>query len=87
MNDLPRELRPIVQVIDDWNQNRRLGMVFEARVGDGKLLVCSSDLRTDIETRAAARQLLHSLLRYAASDRFRPTTAVGFETIARQLWG
>jgi hypothetical protein len=86
MNDLPRELRPIVQVIDDWNQNRRLGMVFEAGVGDGKLLVCSSDLRTDIETRAAARQLLHSLLRYAASDSFRPTTAVGFETIARQLW-
>jgi hypothetical protein len=87
MDELPRELRPIVQVIDDWNQNRRLGLVFEARVGDGKLLVCSSDLRTDVQNRPAARQLLHSLLGYAASDRFEPTTGVSFVAISRQLGG
>lgn len=87
MNDLPPELRPIVQVIDDWNQNRRLGLVFEVSVGEGKLLVCSSDLRTDLENRPAARQLLRSLLDYAASEQFRPATAVGFEMISRQLWG
>jgi hypothetical protein len=87
MNDLPQRLRPIVQVIDDWNQNRRLGLVFEARVGAGKLLVCSSDLRTDLENRPAARQLLRSLLDYAAGEQFQPATAVDFETISRQLWG
>jgi hypothetical protein len=87
MNDLPRGLRPIVQVIDDWNQNRRLGLVFEARVGEGKLLVCSSDLHTDLENRPAARQLRRSLLDYAAGERFRPATAVDLETVSRQLWG
>jgi hypothetical protein len=35
----------------------------------------------------ARRQLLRSLLDYAASEEFRPTTSVGLETISRQLWG
>lgn len=87
MNRLPQEIRPIVQVIDDWNQNRRLGLIFEACVGDGKLLVCSSDLRTDIDNRPAARQLLRSLMDYVAGERFRPATTVDGEAVSRQLWG
>lgn len=87
MDGLPQGLRPLVQVIDDWNQNRRLGLVLEARVGSGKLLVCSSDLTTDLEQRPAARQLLHSLLDYAASAAFQPSASVDVETLSRQLWG
>ena len=30
LDDLPRELQPIVQVIDDWVTNRKLGLIFEA---------------------------------------------------------
>jgi len=33
MDTLPSKLRPIVQVIDDWNTNRKLGLVFECRAG------------------------------------------------------
>src|SRR5690606_34382969 len=40
----PRELRPIVQVVDDWFTNRKLGLVCEARVGGGRILVTSIDL-------------------------------------------
>jgi hypothetical protein len=61
-----------VQVIDDWFTNRRLGLVFEARVGPGRLLVTSIDLARDLDANVVARQLRHSLLRYAASDRFAP---------------
>ncbi len=46
LDDFPPDLRPIVQVIDDWNTNRKLGLIFEAKVGRGKLLVCSIDLRS-----------------------------------------
>jgi hypothetical protein len=72
LNDLPPNLRPIVQVIDDWVTNRRLGLVFEARVGDGKLLVCGVDLRSDLDNRPVARQMRQSLLRYMQSDDFTP---------------
>ena len=76
MDSLPRELRPIVQVIDDWNTNRRLGLVFECRVGTGKLLVCAADLQQNLEQRPAARQLRASLLAYMAGRRFDPKVTV-----------
>ena len=72
LNDFSPEFRPIIQVIDDWNTNRRLSLVFEARVAGGKLLVCSIDLRSDLDKRPVARQLLHSLLAYVNSKVFNP---------------
>lgn len=72
LNDFLPEFRPIIQVIDDWNTNRRLALVFEARVAGGKLLVCSIDLRSDLDKRPVARQLLHSLLAYVNSKVFNP---------------
>ncbi|UCG48178.1 MAG: discoidin domain-containing protein [Phycisphaerales bacterium] len=76
LSDLPAEVRPIVQVIDDWNTNRRLGLLFEAKVGGGRLLFCSMDLRSNVEGRPVARQMLQSLLRYMAGPRFRPGRSV-----------
>jgi hypothetical protein len=81
LDGLPRELRPTVQVIDDWFTNRRLGLVFEARVGRGRLLVTSIDLETGLEESPVARQMRHSLLRYAASDRFAPEVEVTADAI------
>jgi hypothetical protein len=73
LDDLPTELHPTVQVIDDWVTNRKLGLVFEAKVGPGKLLVCSVDLERDLNQNPVARQLRHSLFTYMASSRFKPT--------------
>jgi hypothetical protein len=70
-NMLPA-LRPLVQPIDTWFSNRRLGLLFEARLGAGKLMVCSMDLSTDLHNRPVARQLLHSLLCYMDSAVFQP---------------
>lgn len=81
LNDLPPELRPIVQAIDDWFTNRRLGLVFEASVEGGKLLVCSIDLRTEAATRPVARQMLHSLLTYMQGDQFQPRLRVPAQTL------
>ncbi len=76
LDALPPTLQPIVQVIDDWNTCRKLALVLEARVGRGRLLVCSADLTRDLEHRPAARQLRHSLLHYAASPQFDPPVLV-----------
>ena len=64
-------LRPIVQVIDDWFTNRRLA--WSSRPGSGRAS-CSCAASTSSRSRRnpVARQMRHSLLRYAASDHFAP---------------
>jgi hypothetical protein len=81
LNDTPAQLRPIVQVIDDWFTNRKLGLVFEAKVNGGKLLVCSIDLQKDLPSRPVARQLRHSLLKYMQSDDFNPQVSLSTDSI------
>jgi hypothetical protein len=87
LGPLPPALRPLVQVIDDWFTNRRLGLVFEARVGTGRLLVCSVDLAGDLSAQPVARQLRASLLAYAQSDRFNPSETVSLEALPAVLAG
>jgi hypothetical protein len=81
LDALPRELRPTVQVVDDWFTSRKLGLVFEARVGEGRLLVSSIDLEGDLAGNPVALQMRRSLLRYAASDRFRPAVEVSADAV------
>jgi beta-galactosidase len=76
LDQLPAALQPIVQPIDDWNRNFKLGMLFEARVGTGKLMVLSADVTSDLAQRAAARQLRKSVLDYMAGEKFNPQLAI-----------
>jgi hypothetical protein len=70
-----RNVKPIVQVIDDWFTNRKLAYVFEAKVGKGRLVACGADL-TNTARRPAARQLLDSLLDYMEGTEFAPSASV-----------
>ena len=81
VDPLPREIRPIVQVIDDWFTARRLALAFEARVNGGRLLVTSIDLTNGLATNIVARQLRASVLRYMRSERFAPAISVSPEQI------
>ncbi|MFQ6133290.1 MAG: discoidin domain-containing protein [Armatimonadota bacterium] len=72
LDGTPPSFRPIVQVIDNFTLNQKLGNLLEARVGQGRLLVSSINLWDDLDSRPAARQLLKSVLDYAGSDAFRP---------------
>jgi hypothetical protein len=72
VNDIYQNITPLVSVVDNFYKNRRLADVFEAKVGNGKLIFCSMDISADLEKRPAARQLRYSLLQYAASKRFAP---------------
>jgi len=85
MDNLPRGLSPIVQVIDDCNTCRKLGLVFEARVGKGRLLMCAIDLQQDLDKRPVARQMRHSLLQYAAGDAFAPQVEVSVDALRALL--
>jgi hypothetical protein len=72
LDNLPQEIKPIIQPIDDWNDCRKLGLLFEASVGTGKLLVCSIDIQNNLDKRITARQLRYSLLTYMEGDEFNP---------------
>ena len=64
--------KPIVEVIDNFANNRRLAMIYEGKVNNGKLIIASCDLSTDIEKRPVAKQMLISLLNYMNGERFDP---------------
>jgi hypothetical protein len=81
LDGLPPQLRPLVQPIDTWFENRRLGLLFEAMAGGGSLMVCSMDLRSQLDRRLVARQLRHSLLRYLNSDAWRPEHELTIEAL------
>lgn len=88
LTSAPRELRPIVSAIDDWNRNWRLGVIFECRVGKGRLLVSAIPLdKNDPVT----NQLRKSLTDYMSGDSFQPTATLTppqadklFNTVGKQ---
>lgn len=65
-------LTPVIQSIDTYEVNRKLGISFETQVGKGKLFVLCVDPVEDIEKRPAMQQLLLSVRNYVSSDRFAP---------------
>ena len=79
---IDKNLQPIVRVIDDWFTNRPLALLFEAKVGKGKLLVSGIDFWQDMDKRTEARQLLYSLKKYMCSDRFNPSSEVDVKELS-----
>jgi hypothetical protein len=71
LDDTAPDFRPLVQVIDNFARNHKLGVIFEGRVGSGSLLVSGFDL-PQLTNDAAARQLLASLYAYVGSAKFNP---------------
>lgn len=65
-------ITPVIQSIDTYEYNRKLGIAFEARVGKGRLFVLCANPEKDAEKRPAMKQLLHSVKNYVASDTFAP---------------
>ena len=85
MATMPRALEPIVQPIDDWNRNTKLGMMLECTVGTGRLFVSLFDLHGGkVDARPGAVALRKSVLEYMAGDKFRPAIDVPVEDMRKQ---
>jgi len=84
-------LTPVIQSIDSYEHNRKLGVAYEARVGNGRLFVLGLDAAnateaeaeaagrrasTALANRPASRQLLRSVADYVRSDSFAPAVDV-----------
>ena len=74
LSDFPADFQPIVQSIDTWFLSRKIGMLFEARIGQGRLMVTTLPIASeDLEERyPERRQMRRSIVEYMGSDAFRP---------------
>ena len=80
LDKLPPDLSPIVQVIDNFETSRKLGLIFEAKVGKGKLLFTSINFLDHLD-KPEVRQLMFSILRYMESPDFAPKTEITDEQL------
>ncbi|HPG39665.1 MAG TPA: glycoside hydrolase family 2 TIM barrel-domain containing protein [bacterium] len=80
LDHTPAEYRPVVQVIDNLERNHKLGLIFEFKVGDGKLLVCMSPLEKLMD-KPEAVQLYRSILNYMSSAEFDPAYNITHEEL------
>ena len=82
--EFPADYQPIVQPIDTWHVSRKLGMLLEAKVLNGRLLMTTlpvSQMQTADGRKPVARQLRYSILRYMQSPDFKPDTEVSVDVI------
>ena len=70
--ELPKSYQSPVQPIDTWHISRKLGMIVEANVLGGKLLMTTMDIDTDLDHRLVARQMRRAVISYMSSDDFQP---------------
>ena len=71
-----KNLTPIVEVIDDWYTANNLGLIFNAKINESRLLVSGIDLLNCKKNRTEARQLLHSLEKYMAGKKINSTPKI-----------
>lgn len=80
--ELPKDYQSPIQPIDTWHVSRKLGMLIEARVLKGRLLMTTMDITRDLEHRVVARQMRKAILDYMQSDDFQPSLTLTPETIS-----
>jgi len=74
--ELPKDYQPPIQPIDTWHISRKLGMFIEANVLNGKLLMTTMDITSDLDNRLVARQMRQAIMRYMQSDDFKPSISL-----------
>ncbi|MDE7133153.1 MAG: beta-glucuronidase, partial [Lachnospiraceae bacterium] len=72
LDDQPVE--PLIWMIDHFSRNHKLGLVYEAKVGEGSLLVCQADLLS--QDCPEVNRFYDSLLAYAESEHFTPQARI-----------
>ena len=84
LDALPSALEPIVQPIDDWNRNFKLGLLYECRVGPGRLMVMGINPLLTFPGPVGAPSLNRSILDYMASEAFHPKVEIAAADLRKQ---
>lgn len=81
LSEFPASYQPPMQPIDTWHISRKCGMIIEANVLAGKLLMTTMDITNGLDKRLVARQMRKSIIEYMKSDKFKPEITVGADVI------
>ncbi|MCP4313792.1 MAG: beta-galactosidase [Bacteroidetes bacterium] len=84
LDETPADYKPLVQTIDNFARNHKLGMIFETKYGEGSVLICAIDL-LNLQDMPEARQLYYSILNYVKSDQFSPEKELGADVLQNIL--
>jgi len=82
LDDTPADYKPLIQTIDNFARNHKLGMIFETRYGKGSALICAIDL-LNLQDKPEARQLYYSILNYVKSEKFSPDKELGGDVLSK----
>jgi hypothetical protein len=82
LDETPADYKPLIQTIDNFARNHKLGMVFETKYGKGSLLICAIDL-LNLQDHPEARQLYYSILKYVKSEKFSPDKEISMEVLRK----
>lgn len=81
LREFPSDYQPPVQPIDTWHVSRKIGMMIEANVLGGRLLMTTMDITDNLDNRVVARQMRKAILNYMESDSFKPYITIEQQTI------
>ncbi|AOZ93913.1 sugar-binding domain-containing protein [Paenibacillus crassostreae] len=84
LDGTPKGFSPIVQTIDNFERNHKLGLMFECNVLKGKLLLCACDFDKIIDE-PEGKQLLASIINYVNSEEFEPNTEMNIAELKEIL--
>jgi hypothetical protein len=84
LDDTPADYKPLIQTIDNFARNHKLGMIFETKYGKGSALICAIDL-LNLQDNSEARQLYYSMLNYVKSDKFSPDKELSRDVLHKIL--
>ena len=86
LDNFPVDYLPVVQVIDNVERNHKLGLIMEWQVGNGKLLVCMSNLDKVVAAgHPEGSAFYESVLNYMRSSDFRPTSSITVDQLQQLL--
>ncbi|MBN2222820.1 MAG: beta-glucuronidase, partial [Vallitaleaceae bacterium] len=75
-------LRPVVQSIDNFERNHKLGLLWEVKIGATKVLICSCDHRRLSES-LEGRYFLKELYHYLDSSQFQPNEMLTMDELKK----
>ena len=81
---LPQKIKPIITVMDCYSRLKHMGLLFEAKVSNGKILFSSMGLLEN-QDKPEVSALINNLFVYMSSEEFQPETILELKDVQELL--
>ncbi len=81
LDNFDKKFEPLVQNIDTWFLSRKISSLIETKVLNGKLIISTMDISSNLDERIVARQMRKAILDYMNSDNFNPEHQVTLDKV------